>query len=91
MQKSSISNSVFRSVEGMSSLTWSRISHPFEVLSNLYVGNKESILVSEIRIMSTLLCNFSTSESNLNLRELMLSCATINLLGFFDLMFSIFE
>ena len=75
----------------MSSLTWSRISHPFEVLSNLYVGNKESILVSEIRIMSTLLCNFSTSESNLNLRELMLSCATINLLGFFDLMFSIFE
>ena len=41
--------------------------------------------------MSTLLCNISTSESNLYLRELMLSCAIINLLGFFDLMFSIFE
>ena len=41
--------------------------------------------------MSTLLRNISTSESNLYLRELMLSCAIINLLGFFDLMFSIFE
>ena len=41
--------------------------------------------------MSTLLCNISTSESNLYLRELMLSCAIIILLGFFDLMFSIFE
>ena len=40
--------------------------------------------------MSTLLRNISTSESNLYLRELMLSCAIINLLGFFDLMFSIF-
>ena len=40
--------------------------------------------------MSTLLRNISTSESNLYLRELMLSCAIINLLVFFDLMFSIF-
>ena len=40
--------------------------------------------------MSRLLRNISTSESNLYLRELMLSCAIINLLGFFDLMFSIF-
>ena len=40
--------------------------------------------------MSTLLCNISRSESNLYLRELMLSCGIINLLGFFDLMFSIF-
>ena len=39
--------------------------------------------------MSTLLRNISTSESNLYLREL--SCAIINLLGFFDLMFSISE
>ena len=41
--------------------------------------------------MSTLLCNISTSESNLYRRQLMLSCAIIILLGFFDLMFSIFE
>ena len=55
------------------------------------VGNEESILVSEIKSMSTLLCNISTTESNLYLRELMLSLAIINLLGFFDLMFSVFE
>ena len=35
--------------------------------------------------MSTLLCNISASELNLFHGELMLICATVNLLGFFDL------
>ena len=55
------------------------------------VGNEESILVSEIKSMAPLLCNISKSESNLFRRELMLTSAIINLLGFFDLLFSIFE
>ena len=41
--------------------------------------------------MAPLLCNISKSESNLFRRELMLTSAIINLLGFFDLLFSIFE
>ena len=41
--------------------------------------------------MSTLLCNIFTSESNLFHRKLMLSCAIINLIGFFDLMCSMFN
>ena len=41
--------------------------------------------------MPTLLCNISTCVSLFYPRELMLSCAIINVLGFFDLMFSIFK
>ena len=41
--------------------------------------------------MSILLCNISTNESNSYFREFILGYAIINLVGFFDLMFSIFE
>ena len=47
--------------------------------------------MSTLPAMLTLLPNISTSESNLFRRELMLRCAIINLLGFFYLMFSMFE
>lgn len=103
VQKISIKNSVFSSVEGM--LLWHREEYLLHL--NFYltirsmsfypsillyvVGNVESILVSEITSMSTLLCNISTSKSNLFVRKIILSCAIIILFGFFDLIFSIFQ
>ena len=53
--------------------------------------NEELILVSEIKSMSTIRYHIFTSESNLFRKELMLSCIIINLLGFFDVTFSIYE
>ena len=41
--------------------------------------------------MSMLLCNISTSKTNLFCREMMLSCINTNVLGLFDLMFSLFQ
>ena len=103
VQKISIKNSVFSSVEGM--LLWHREEYLLHL--NFYltirsmsfypsillyvVGNVESILVSEITSMSTLLCKISTSKSNLFVRKIILSCAIIILFGFFDLIFSIFQ
>ena len=41
--------------------------------------------------MSRLLCSIRTSESNLLRRELILSCAIINLFGFLCLVFLVFQ
>ena len=48
-------------------------------------------LVPEIKSMSKLVSNISASEPNLFCVKLMLNHAIINLLGFFDLMFSMFK
>ena len=101
MQKTAIINSVFSSVEFMPRLTLRRIpsSPEFSIWHilvqpsalNWAAGNEGSILVSEIKRISTLLCNISTIESNLLRSELMIRFAIINLLGFFNLKFSMFE
>ena len=69
------------------------IPPPFKFLSCLYllkpsiqncvVGNEESILVSDNSKISTLSFTISFRESNLLVKELMLSCATMDLLEIF--------